>query len=182
MLWLVERSVCKSCSSQLLHTPFQVYSRPTFILFFSTVSLICIRTLAFVIVYKCLQGSAPLYLVSELSWVLDIEARQQLLVLPGLHHWSSAAHNYTQSGTEPFQLLLLVSGTVYPQWPSTSLLHLCCKSRLIFLLFPVLVPDHVQCLPSDFVLGTLIIHVTYLHLLHASLVCFLLCHFSFCLL
>ena len=36
-------------------------------------------------------------------------------------------------------------------------------SRLIFLLFPIPVPDHVQCSRSDtFILDTLIVHVTYL--------------------
>ena len=46
-------------------------------------------------------------------------------VLPRLHHWSSAALDYQPSGTEPLQLPLLVSGTVYH---STSLLHLRCLS------------------------------------------------------
>ena len=68
-------------------------------------------------------------------------------VLPRLHHWSSAALDYPPSATEPFRLPLLASGTVYP---STSLLHLrCLSSRLIFLLFPIPVHDHVQCLQDS---------------------------------
>jgi len=68
-------------------------------------------------------------------------------VLPRLHHWSSAALDYTPSGTEPLRLLLLISGTVYP---STSLLYLRClsssyASRLISLPFLIPVSDHVQC-------------------------------------
>jgi len=73
-------------------------------------------------------------------------------VLPHLHHWSSVALDYQPSGTEPFRLPLLASGTVYP---STSLLHLRClssghASRLISSPFPIPVRDHVQFWHSDY--------------------------------
>ena len=84
-------------------------------------------------------------------------------------HRSSAALDYSPFRTEPFQLLLLVSGTIYP---STSLLHLHCfysghassqDSSFYYPVFPIPVPDRVQCSCSDtFILDTLIIHVTYL--------------------
>ena len=72
-------------------------------------------------------------------------------VLPRLHHWLSSTLDYPPSGTEPFRLPLLVSGTVYP---STSLLHLRCLSsghvsRLISSPFPIPVRDLVQCSRSD---------------------------------
>ena len=86
-------------------------------------------------------------------------------VLPHLHYWSSAALDYPPSGTEPFRLPLLASGTIYP---STSLLHLRClscghASRLISSQFPIPVSDHVQCSRSNtFILDTSIVHATYL--------------------
>jgi len=97
------------------------------------------------LVYKCLHGSAPSYLVDELCQVADVEARQRLRSV------SSAALDYPPSETEPFRLPLLASGTVYP---STSLLHLRCLSsghvsRLISSPFPIPIRDHVQCSCSD---------------------------------
>jgi len=104
-------------------------------------------------------------------------------VLPRLHHWSSAALDYPPSGTEPFRLPLLLSGTVYH---STSLLHFCCLSfshtlRLTFLLFPIpyllyyiryllyLSPfPYHACAVTLVILDILIVHVTYLLLLWAS--------------
>jgi len=98
-----------------------------------------------VLVYKYLHGSAPSYLVDKQCMRTSRPVGDS--VLPLLHDWSSAALD----STWPFRLPLLVSGTVDP---STSLLHLRCLSsgnawRLICLLFPVPVPDHVQCSHSD---------------------------------
>jgi len=108
------------------------------------------------------HGSAPSYLVSEQYCVKWRTSRLVSdFVLPRLHHWSSAAFDYPPSGTEPFQLPLLVSGTVCP---STSLLHLRClssghASRLDLLTISYLNVHHVRLLV---ILDTLIVRVTYL--------------------
>jgi len=67
----------------------------------------------------------------------DTTVRATDSVLPRLHHWLSAALDYPPSRTELFQLPLLTS--------ASSLLVF--RSRL--LLFPIPVPDNVQCSPSD---------------------------------
>ena len=107
------------------------------------------------------SGRAYVLLVINMKQSDVCTARQSVMtddtcdsILPRLHHWSSAALDCLQSGTEPFWLRLLVSVTVYL---NTSFLHLRCLSsghasrlpRLIFVLFHIPVRDHVQCLCSD---------------------------------
>ena len=77
----------------------------------------------------------------------DVEARQRLCSASS----SSLIVGRTWQSTVGDRAFPVAAARVYP---STSLLHLCCltsghASRLIFLLFPIPVRDHVQCSRSD---------------------------------
>ena len=80
------------------------------------------------LVYKCLHGSAPSYLVDELCQVADVEARQRLRSV------SSAALDYPPSETEPFWNGL-------PQHVTSAPSLLVFRSRLKTHLFTISYPS-----------------------------------------
>ena len=120
-----------------------------------------------VLVYKCLHGSAPSYLVDELCQVADVEARQRL---------SSASSSslivgrtrLSTVGDQAVPVAASLSGTIYS---STSLLHFRCimlvfRARLKTPLFTIFHPlSYYSTYAVTVIFDTLIFHVNYLWLL-----------------
>ena len=72
----------------------------------------CFRCQYAVLVYKCLHGSAPAYLMDELYQVADVEARQRLRSSSSSSLIVSRTRLSIPSVTELFRSPLLASGTV----------------------------------------------------------------------